>query len=580
MVQARPALTPADVDGRLVVVTPWYPTAENPYGGAFVRETTRALLGAFPDPLVVHVEVRALDAAPVEPSLGVVDGLEVFHLTAPMDPMTPRHRVAELVRDALAPYAPVLAAAAVLHVHVGMPTGWAVLDLVGDRTRVVVSEHASYLNKLWSVPQSEAMYARTVRGAALVTAVGEDTTRAVQQRYPEVADKVHTVPNPVDVERFAPRELPPTNLHRWLYVGNLLEAKGVLRLVRAFAAWHAQRPTATLTVAGGGVDADRVRALADELGVGAAVRLVGRVAPAQVGALYQDADVLVHLSVSETFGLTAVEALASELPVVATATRGGTRTLDVAQDEDMARLVPVGDGVEDVIAAVRELEERRASARPGLVRADLAVRFGTRPVGDVLAAALRGEPVDEPDPDAPLVVAVALHGSALPGAVRVVRDAVRRGARAVLIADGADRLELDRRVQRLDVAPIRAGLLSHRLEGWVLDGVPRALIGATRPVARRAGRERVVDAALQRQQRLSTRWKTAVGGPGHARIDPGALARVVTREAGPLVAGAALVTWGHVRGRPLAERIAAGSPGAVVVQDADLEVVSRVVQRA
>ena len=29
---------------QLLVVTPWYPTADNPYAGAFVRESVRSLL--------------------------------------------------------------------------------------------------------------------------------------------------------------------------------------------------------------------------------------------------------------------------------------------------------------------------------------------------------------------------------------------------------------------------------------------------------------------------------------------------------------------------------------------------------
>ncbi len=580
MVPDEVALAPRAVHGRLVVVTPWYPTPRNPYGGAFVRETTRALLDEFPDPLVVHVEVVPLEAAPVAPSLAVVDGLQVLHVTAAMDPLTPRARVAELVRDALRPYAQALGEAAAVHVHVGMPTGWAVLDLLGDRVRVVMSEHASYLNKVWSVPQSEAMYASATRAAALVTTVGEDMTRALQQRYPDVAHKVLTVPNPVDVLGFAPRQVPPTNLHRWLYVGNLLEAKGVLRLVRAFAAWHAQRPTSTLTVAGGGVHRDRMEALVAELGVGDAVRFVGRVPPDQVGRLYRDADVLVHLSVAETFGLTAVEALACALPVVATATRGAQRALDVAQDEGMARLVPVGDGVDDVIVAVRDLEERAVGARSGVVRDDLAVRFGSRPVAAVLARALRGAPVDEPAPHAPLVVAVALRGSSLGAAARVVRDAVRRGARAVLIADGAHELDLDPRVQRIDLAPVRAHLLNHRLERWLLDAAPRALLAAARPVARRVGRERVVDAAARRQQRAAARWRSAANRRAHARLDPQALARAVTSEAHAQLADPVLVTWGDPDGKPLAERIAAGRPDALVVRDADLELVARAVSGA
>ena len=128
--------------GRLVVVTPWYPTPENPYWGAFVRATTLALVEQFPDPLVVHAEARPPGTPDLAATRQVVDGLEILRVPFVADPQTPRAHLAELTRQALEPYADELAAAHVVHVHVGMPTGWAVVDLVGDRTRVVVTEHA------------------------------------------------------------------------------------------------------------------------------------------------------------------------------------------------------------------------------------------------------------------------------------------------------------------------------------------------------------------------------------------------------------------------------------------------------
>jgi len=564
--------------GRLVVVTPWYPTDEHPYWGAFVRATTLALRHQFPDPLVVHVEARTPDAPAVGTSRAVVDGLEVLRVPFIADLATPRDRVAELTRDALAPYADELAAAGVVHVHVGMPTGWAVVDLVAGRTRVVMSEHASYLNRLWADERTEAMYARVVREAAQVTTVGEDTARALRRRYPDAADRVHTVHNPVDVERFTARDEVPARFDRWLYVGNVLEAKGVLRLVRAFAAWRERRPEATLTIAGGGVDTERVVALADELGVGDALRLLGRVDPDAVPEVYRDADVLVHLSVSETFGLTAVEALAAGLPVVATATRGAQRNLDVAQDLWMAWLVTVGDDVDDVLAAVEGLEARHRSARPALVRDDLALRFGPATVGARLGRALRGEPEPEPAADAPVVVSIALHRAAVPAATRVVRDAARRGARAYLVTDGAHAVDVDDRVTVLDVSPRRYRVLTHRLERWTVDGVPRVLLAAARPVARAAGRERAVDALAERQQAASAWLKRRVGEKAvHAHVDPLVLARFVEETWGDLLADPALVTWGDPRGIPLAARIARANPDAVVVRTAHHDVVVDVV---
>ncbi|UJP39535.1 glycosyltransferase [Cellulomonas palmilytica] len=571
--QERPFTTSSRPD-RLVVVTPWYPTPEHPYWGAFVRETTLALLEQFPDPLVVHVEARVPDAPEVATTRDVVDGLEVLRVPFVADPTTPRARVAELTREALAPYADELAAAQVVHVHVGMPTGWAVVDLVGERTRVVVSEHASYLNRLWADERTSAMYADTVRGAARFTTVGEDTAQAVRRRYPDVADRVHTVPNPVDVARFEPREETPHRLDRWLYVGNVLESKGVLRLVRAFAAWRERRPDATLTVAGGGADTARAVALADELGVTDAVRFLGRVDPAQIGAVYRDADVLVHLSVSETFGLTAVEALATGLPVVATATRGAQRNLDVAQDLWMAWLVEIGDQVDDVLAAVEGLEARHRSARPALVREDLALRFGPGTIAATLGRTLRGEPEPEIPSDAPVVVAIALHRAVVPGAARIVRDAARRGARAYLVTDGPHAVDVDDRVTVLDVSPARYRVVTHRLERWTVDGVPRVLLGAARPLARAVGREATVDALAERQQGASAWLKRNLGEKAvHAHVDPLVLAGYVERAWGDLLVDPVLVTWGDPRGIPLATRIARANPDALVVRTAHHDVV-------
>lgn len=93
---------------------------------------------------------------------------------------------------------------------------------------------------------------------------------------------------------------------RWLFVGNLVEAKGVRRLVRSFARWasaHADRPCA-LTLAGDGPLRGELAQLAAELGVGDRVHFLGRVEPDAVGEVYRGHDVLVHLSHGETFGLT------------------------------------------------------------------------------------------------------------------------------------------------------------------------------------------------------------------------------------------------------------------------------------
>ncbi|GEL95164.1 glycosyltransferase [Cellulomonas composti] len=554
-----------DRPGRLVVVTPWYPTSGHPYWGVFVRRTTQALLEQFPDPLVVHVSSHPPGTAPA-PAREVVDGIEVLRVPFETEPAAPRDEVARLTRAALEPHADELAAATAVHVHVGLPTGWAVVDLVGERVPVLVTEHASYVNRLLSEPATAALYAQTVRGAAAFSTVNEDLTRVLRGRYPDRAATISTVHNVIDVERLTEREHPPRRFDRWLYVGNVLEAKGVLRLVRAFAAWRARRPAATLTIAGAGVDLERMRALADELGVLDAVTFLGRVDPTHIAEVYHRADLMVHLSRSETFGMASAEALATGLPVVATATRGGVRTLDVAQDLWMSWLVDVGEDVEPVLVAVEGLEARLGSARPHLVREDLAFRFGPAAVGADVGRLLRGEPAPEPDPDAPLVVAIALHRSALRRSARIAQDAARRGARAVLVADSALEADVDDRVRVLEVGDVRYDMITHRLERWGLDGIPRVLLAVARPFARALGREATIDALGERQRAAGLWWRRAVGERlVHAHVDPLVLGRYVLREHAEAIADPTVVVWGDPRGIPLAARIARAYTNAQVI---------------
>lgn len=577
-VAATPVAATSARPGRLVVVTPWYPTAANPYWGTFVRETTRALAPQFPDPLVVHLEAVG-DDMPAGTTRQVEDGLEVLRLRVPAPGALPRAEVATRMRDALAPHADELRQAVAVHAHVGIPAAWGVVDLVGADVPVVVSEHASYLNRVFADERASRMYHETVAGARALTTVGPHLSHVLHRRFADLPTPVRTVPNPVDLTRFEARSEPVHALDRWLYVGNLLEAKGALRLVRAFAAWRAERPTATLTVAGDGVDRPRVEALAAALGVADAVTLLGRVAPEDVPPLYRKADVLVHLSRAETFGLTAVEALASGLPVVATATDGARANLDVAQDTWTAWLVELGDDVEPVLAGVRGLEARLGASRFDLAREDVERRFGTQAVAAALGAVLRGEPVQVPT-DGPLVVALALHTSVLRRASRVVSDAARRGAHAVLVTDWADDVEVDERVEVVEVGPRRRRISTHRLERWTIDGVPRVAVAAARPVSRLVGQERLVDQVDQSARRFGTWWRRAIGERAmHAHLDPLVLARHVLEEHGDRLADPVLVVWGDPRGIPLAARLARAHPDAVVVASASHELVVELLDR-
>jgi len=108
---------------------------------------------------------------------------------------------------------------------------------------------------------------------------------------------------------------------RWLFVGRLVPSKAQHQLVKAL--WAYRRlydPGARLWLVGSApapAYLDAVRAFVDELGLSRSVTLAGEVPDPVLAAYYRAADVYVSLSVHEGFGIPLLEAMHSELPVVA-----------------------------------------------------------------------------------------------------------------------------------------------------------------------------------------------------------------------------------------------------------------------
>ena len=134
------------------------------------------------------------------------------------------------------------------------------------------------------------------------------------------------VPNGLDWERY--RTLPARGAlrARWgldespmvLFLGRLHFKKGLDLLIPAFDTLRRHVPDVQLVIAGPENDdyGQQVRGWVHERDLQAAVHFVGPLHGADVVQAYVDADVFALPSYTENFGMTVVEALACELPVV------------------------------------------------------------------------------------------------------------------------------------------------------------------------------------------------------------------------------------------------------------------------
>jgi glycosyltransferase involved in cell wall biosynthesis len=146
-------------------------------------------------------------------------------------------------------------------------------------------------------------------------------------------DRIAVIPCGVDVRHYTPEGPagPRGAPHRVLYVGRLVERKGIGNAITAMA----DVPDAELVIAGGPDPAElhldpevgRLRQLAGAHGVSDRIRFLGRIHPSVLPSLYRSADVVVCVPWYEPFGLAAVEAMACGVPVVASAVGGLSDTV-------------------------------------------------------------------------------------------------------------------------------------------------------------------------------------------------------------------------------------------------------------
>lgn len=466
----------------LVVVTPWFPSSTHPFAGVFVADTVRSLGHALNSqlPPVVHVDNRLPeDCAPA--AWERYGDIDVLRIPVPTPPGTSRQQMGRNQRAALLEHArDLIAGAKAVHAHVGIPAGWAVLEALAPDTRLVVTEHATYLARELSHPAGRQMYREILTRASCVLAVGDDEARRIRRTFPEHRTKVAALGNPVRSRTLPMRESTPTSLNRWLFVGNLIERKGVTRILEAFAQWHDDHPdrSTTLTFVGGGELLEALRRRAADLGIADVVTFAGPIPPEKLPPYFLAADVLVHLSTLETFGLTLVEAALTGLPVISTTSGGPEETLAEAASAGLVRFVGLRPSVADVILAARALEASAPAADSGRIRSGLLERYGEESFGRRLLDILDGgAPAPDLPADAPVLVALANSPRAYRRMHHLARMATHAGIRLIQATDEpGERDACDPRVEVLDFSGLTRNALWHLPERALLTDLPAWLL--------------------------------------------------------------------------------------------------------
>ena len=277
---------------------------------------------------------------------------------------------------------------ALVHAHWWFPGGL-VASALARTTRLpfVTTLHGSDLRLATTFPFGRGLFARVAREGRAMTAVSTWLARGAEQLAP--GRSVTVAPMPVLTDLFHPGDARESDL--MLFVGKLTEQKGLARLLRAMTQ---MRERARLAVVGAGrVDDAALRALADELGLSDRIEWLPLLTQQQLAAQYRRAALHVVPALDEGLGLTAVESLLSETPVVGFRSGG---LPDIVPDGVAGRLVAPGDEralAEALDAVLADPEARRSMGVAG--RAHAEERFGavtaSERYAELYRSLLRGE---------------------------------------------------------------------------------------------------------------------------------------------------------------------------------------------
>lgn len=193
-------------------------------------------------------------------------------------------------------------------------------------------------------------------------------------------DRVHIISMGVDLmERFTPSNREERNGNEILFVGRLVEKKGVPDLLHAFKNVAARHDTVSLRIIGGGPQREKLEQIAKDLGISARVTFMGPLHSEELVQYYRKAAVaafpftVARSGDQEGLGLVLIEALGCECPVVASDLEAVRDVIIPGRNGLLTRPGDQGDIAATVLRLLREPGIAAALASRG--RQDVMTRF-------------------------------------------------------------------------------------------------------------------------------------------------------------------------------------------------------------
>ena len=271
----------------------------------------------------------------------------------------------------------------VLHCHYAIPhatSAWIAKEMLrqqGGDIRVVTTLHGTDITIVGQDPSFHSITRFSIEKSDGLTAVSQYLRDETERAFGCTACRIDVIHNFIDPAVYDRGRHPQTLRAQFgdgrkvlMHVSNFRGVKRVRDVVGIFARVRTEMPS-VLVMVGDGPQRDDAESEARTLGVADDVYFLGKLEV--VAPLLASADLFLLPSQTESFGLSALEALASGVPVVGSRAGGMP---EVVRDGETGVLCPVGDVDAMAQAAIAILADaRKWRAMSTLAASDARERF-------------------------------------------------------------------------------------------------------------------------------------------------------------------------------------------------------------
>ncbi len=224
-----------------------------------------------------------------------------------------------------------------LHLHYAIPHASAayfarqILKKTGQDIPFITTLHGTDITLVGKDSTYAPVVTFSINESDAITAVSDSLREETIRSFP-IEKEIHVIPNFVDVKRFFQTDknhfkqmLAPDGERILVHVSNFRTVKRVPDVIKIFAEVKKVLP-AKLLMIGDGPDRQSVEELARSMDLYSDVRFLGK--QDQISEILSIADLFLLPSQTESFGLSALEAMACSVPVIST-NAGGLPEINV-----------------------------------------------------------------------------------------------------------------------------------------------------------------------------------------------------------------------------------------------------------